>query len=360
MTAKHLSILLIEDLPSDVLFINEIIKDIPNIKFKITSVNTLNEALKSLDENFDIILLDLNLPDSKGLETFKAISEKSNDTPLIILTVIEDRSLMIDAVRTGAQDYLIKRSLTSDNLERSIIYGIERKVAEYNLRKALNDLKLSNDELENFSYMMSHDLQDPLKTISNFLGLIKKRYSEKLDKDGKEFIDLTLDASNRMQNLINDLLIYSRISNTKEMPKSVDLNKALEEAINDLNASKENITHDKLPTIKGFYYHFVIVFQNLLSNALKFSKKKPVIHIGYSKKNYRHILSFSDNGIGINQKDIERLFKVFEKLNPSSEYQGSGLGLAIVKKIVEYNKGKIWIESEYGKGSTFYISLPVE
>ncbi|MDD3888235.1 MAG: ATP-binding protein [Patescibacteria group bacterium] len=360
MGIKNLRVLLVEDLASDVKFINEIIKDIPNISFKIKSAKTLKDAINFLKESFDIILLDLNLPDSKGLDTFKAINDKANDTPLIILTVIEDRSLMIDAVRTGAQDYLIKRFITADNLERAMLYGIERNIARYNLLKALNDLKISNDELQNFSYMMSHDLQDPLKTISNFLGLIKKRYSEKFDKDGKEFINITINASNRMQNLINDLLTYSRISTTKEMPKNADLNKVFDEAVKNLNAENKNISHDKLPIIKGVYYQLVIIFQNLISNALKFAKKKPSIHIGYLKKNYKHVLSFKDNGIGIKKEDYEKVFKVFEKLNPTSEYDGSGLGLAIVKKLVEFNHGKIWVESELGKGSTFYISLPSE
>ncbi|HLE06349.1 MAG TPA: ATP-binding protein [Candidatus Nanoarchaeia archaeon] len=214
--------------------------------------------------------------------------------------------------------------------------------------------------MQNFAYIMSHDLQDPLKTISNYLGLIKKRYSNKLDKDGNEFVDFTIDASKNMQRLINDLLTYSRITNSIENYTKIDLNKIFDEAVSNLNGLNNNsITHDKLPIINGIYSQLIIVFQNLLSNALKFCNKEPVIHVSYKKDDYYHIISFKDNGIGIKKQDYLRVFKIFERLNPQAEYQGTGLGLAIVKKIIEHHKGKIWFKSALGNSSTFYISLPI-
>jgi signal transduction histidine kinase len=138
------------------------------------------------------------------------------------------------------------------------------------------------------------------------------------------------------------------------------LNKVFDDAVNNLDDVNTGlIKHDRLPVINGVYSQFVIVFQNLLSNALKFNKKKPVIHVGYKKDGYKHVLSFSDNGIGIKSTDVERIFDGFNRLNPAGDYAGSGLGLIIVKRIIARHNGKVWAKSRLGKGSTFFISLPV-
>lgn len=239
----------------------------------------------------------------------------------------------------------------------------ERKEAEQKLRQTLEDLERSNAELEQFAYVASHDLQEPLRMISSFLQLLERRYKDKIDEDANEFIAYAVDGASRMQQMINDLLQYSRVGTRGKPFEKIDSKITLDLAIRNLSvAINENdavITYDSLPIIMVDPTQLVQVFQNLIGNAIKFRRDdQPKIHISAERKENEWIFSVKDNGIGIESKHFDRIFSIFQSLHNKSTYPGSGIGLSICKKIIERHGGRIWVESKPGKGSIFYFSIP--
>jgi light-regulated signal transduction histidine kinase (bacteriophytochrome) len=233
---------------------------------------------------------------------------------------------------------------------------------EVEFKEIMENLRRSNQDLQEFAYVASHDLQEPLRAIVSFSQLLEEEYYDKLDKEGREYIEFITEGAIKMNTLIKDLLSYSRITQRSEPLQKVDLQKTLDEAIYNLHESiKETgavITHDEMPIIKGDKTQFIQLFQNLISNAIKFrSKKTPIIHIGVEKTNNKWLFSVKDNGIGIDSKYFGKLFNIFYRLHTKEEYTGTGIGLPICKKIVERYGGKIWVDSEPGKGSIFYFTI---
>ncbi|MGB9980330.1 PAS domain S-box protein [Methanobacterium sp.] len=240
----------------------------------------------------------------------------------------------------------------------------ERKKSETELKDIINELKRSNEELQSFAYITSHDLQEPLRTIASFAQLIERRYKGKLDPDADEFIEFMVDGASRMKEMILGLLDYSRVGTRghefTEFEAKTALNYALSNlgsAIGEVNAE---ITSDPLPVIFADMDQIIRVFQNLIGNALKFRRDgvQPKIHISVQKKGNEYIFSVSDNGIGLEEQYSDKIFEVFKRLHAMDEYQGAGIGLAIVKRIIDRHEGRIWVESKLGKGSTFYFTLP--
>lgn len=222
-------------------------------------------------------------------------------------------------------------------------------------------LKDSNLELEQFAYVASHDLQEPLRMVSSYAQLLERRFGEKLDTDAKEFLTYMLEGTQRMHTLINDLLAYSRVS-TKAKPFEIaSLDDIMKKVLLNLKVAveekKASIEQDKLPTIMCDPVQFERLLQNLIGNALKYCQQKPAIHVGARQKNNQWVISIKDNGIGIDPKYHEKIFGIFKRLHARNEYSGTGIGLAVCKKIVERHNGRIWVESEEGKGSTFYFTI---
>jgi PAS domain S-box-containing protein len=231
------------------------------------------------------------------------------------------------------------------------------------LEKKAVELETSNNELEQFAYVASHDLQEPLRMISGFLQLLEKRIAGQLDETTKQYIGFAVDGAERMKTLIQDLLMYSRIGSNKEDFTIVDLNEVMQytgrllEGI--IKETGTIITVKSLPVIRANKTLISQLLVNLVSNALKYhGDKKPEIEVGYIEDPGAWIFYVKDNGIGIDSKFFDRVFIIFQRLHNKNEYSGTGIGLAICKKIVEIHKGKIWIESELSKGSTFYFSIP--
>jgi light-regulated signal transduction histidine kinase (bacteriophytochrome) len=242
---------------------------------------------------------------------------------------------------------------------RDITY---RKQAEQKLKQINIDLERSNKELEQFAYIASHDLQEPLRMISSFTQLLSKRYKNKLGKDAEEFIHYIVDGANRMQRLIQDLLSFSRISTHGGSFHLTDTLLALGEAIANLQVSiKESgaiVTNDDLPVIMADFGQIVQVFQNLIGNAIKFhGEESPRIHISASLGKDEWIFSVRDNGIGIEAQYFDRIFIIFQRLHAGPQYPGTGIGLAICNRIIRRHEGRIWVESEPGKGSVFYFTI---
>jgi PAS domain S-box-containing protein len=240
----------------------------------------------------------------------------------------------------------------------------ERKKAEKMLELKLEELARSNADLEQFAYVSSHDLQEPLRMIASYLQLLQRRYQGKLDEKADKYIYFAVDGASRMQNLINDLLEFSRVTTKARELEPTDCELILNQVLSDLEVSiKENevtVSYDPLPEVMADSTQLAQVFQNLISNAIKFrSKDAPEINISAEKDGDRWLFSVRDNGIGIDPKYSERIFEVFKRLHKREEYAGTGIGLSICKKIIERHGGNIWVESELGKGSTFYFTLPV-
>ena len=240
---------------------------------------------------------------------------------------------------------------------------ISKKESE--LTDIINDLRRSNEDLQQFAYVASHDLQEPLRAIISFSQLLEEKYMDNLDQDGKDFIDFITDGAKKMNILIKDLLTYSRITTHAKPPKLTNLENILKEALLNLQeAIKESgamITYDKLPTLKVDKTQFLQLFQNLISNAIKFRKEEPPrIQIGAKFDGKEWLFFVQDNGIGIEEKYFDRLYNIFYRLHTKDEYPGTGIGLPICKKIVNRYGGKIWVESEFGKGSTFFFNIPIK
>ncbi|MDQ7788384.1 MAG: ATP-binding protein, partial [Thermodesulfovibrionales bacterium] len=237
------------------------------------------------------------------------------------------------------------------------------KEAEEVLKQLADELKRSNEDLKQFAYAASHDLQEPLRGIEGFIKLLVRRYKGKLDEKAGEYIDYIVDDVQRMQMLIKDLLVYSRISAKGIVSKHANCSVALEQALSNLRTALEEsgaeVTYDSLPVVMGDAVQFTRLFQNLIGNAIKFRGKEPLkIHISAHQKENEWIFSIRDNGIGIDPKQAERIFVIFQRLHTRQEYPGTGIGLAICKRIVERHGGKIWLESEPEKGTTFYFTIP--
>jgi PAS domain S-box-containing protein len=243
----------------------------------------------------------------------------------------------------------------------------ERKISVTKLKNYTEELRRSNAELEQFAYVASHDLQEPLRMVSSYTQLLARRYQDKLDNDANEFIGYAVDGANRMQRLIQDLLAYSRVGKRQQALKKVDSNEIMRNVLRNLQVAIEEsntkISYpDSLPTVKADYSQFEQLLQNLIGNAIKYRDKSRVCEIQINCEQVGNMWQFSiaDNGIGIEADYFERIFEIFKRLHGKETYSGTGLGLAVCKRIVDGHGGKIWLESELGKGSIFYFTLPLE
>jgi PAS domain S-box-containing protein len=239
----------------------------------------------------------------------------------------------------------------------------ELKRSEEELKKLSDELARSNDDLQQFAHAASHDLQEPLRVVAGFVKLLAKRYKGKLDEKADEFIEYAIEGTKRMEFLIKDLLDYSQVGTKGKNFEPADCSSALNKAVFNLQAAiQENdaiVTHDNLPTVMADSSQLIRLFQNLIGNAIKFhGKEAPKIHISAEPEDGGWVFSLKDNGIGIDPKFSDEIFDSFRRLHSKQEYPGTGIGLATCKKIVERHGGRIWVESEPGRGSTFYFTIP--
>jgi PAS domain S-box-containing protein len=262
---------------------------------------------------------------------------------------------------------ITKKAVKSIDSDEHNILGVVTDVSKYKkieieIQEKNKELERSNEELNRFASVASHDMQSPLKTIISFLQIIEQRYGDKIDPDGKEFMAYCISASTRMRQLIIDLLNYSRLNAEPRPFQKINLNELLFVVKKNLESSISNkdaiIRFDMLPTITGEPYMLSQVFQNIIDNALKFvSNQTPEIKIESKELSDSWLISISDNGIGIKDEFKNKIFDVFQRLHAENEYSGTGIGLAICKKVIEYHQGRIWVESEIGKGATFNFTI---
>jgi signal transduction histidine kinase len=239
----------------------------------------------------------------------------------------------------------------------------EEQKARHHAEQASKELEIKNKELEQFAYVASHDMQEPLRTTSSFVELLQQQYKGRLDDQADKYLSFIAQSSDRMKVLIKDLLDYSRIGRKKELAQ-VDCNVILQEVLADLGVAVDEagaqINSDILPALNGYPTELKQLFQNLVINAIKFRKKNvsPQINISVKRNGSYWQFAFKDNGIGIEEKHNQRIFEIFQRLHTRKEYEGSGIGLSHCKKIVGLHNGNLWVESALGKGSTFYFTIP--
>ena len=254
---------------------------------------------------------------------------------------------------------------TRDELEQ----GVRERTAELVLANATlegkaKELARSNAELQQFAYVASHDLQEPLRKVSSFTQLLARRYKGRLDADADDFIDYVVDGVNRMKQLINDLLAYSRVGTRGEAFEPVAVQEVLQRALTDLLAAIDEtgamVTHEALPVVMGDRSQLSQLFQNLIGNAIKYrSEEPPCVHVSVRRVGAEWHFAVGDNGIGIDPQYADHVFEIFQRLHTRTQYPGSGIGLAICRKIVERHGGLIWVESQEGKGSVFHFTIPI-
>ena len=325
------------------------------------------EALRT--HSPEIVLADYNLPNWKGMETLTVLRRQNLDIPMILVSGALGDVTAVECIRQGATDYVLKDGLARlpEVVRRALQEKYERglrRQAETDLAKKADELARSNADLEQFAYVASHDLQEPLRMVAAYTQLLSERYRGKLDENADKFIGYASEGALRMQVLIQDLLAFSRVGRANGTYSTIDCNAVLEEvrktlgpAIQECSAAVE---YAKLPSVWADRTQIAQLFQNLIGNAIKFrGEKAPVISIEAEKTGQHWQFSVADNGIGIAPEFADNIFVVFQRLHARTEYPGNGIGLAICKKIIERNGGNIWVESQAGCGATFKFTIPL-
>ena len=266
-------------------------------------------------------------------------------------------SRAIDSTVTALHSEVAAHQRSEEELARHRDH-LEDLVAE-----RTEELRRSNRDLEQFAYVVSHDLQEPLRTLSSYVHLLESDYKEKLDERADTYIGFAVDGAQRMQQLIDDLLAYSRVTSGGKEPEPVPLQDALDRALENLALTVDEagarVTSDPLPTIRGDLVQLTQLFQNLVGNAIKFrSGAPPEVHVSAAQEDFTWTIRVQDNGIGMEAGHLDRIFTLFQRLHTQSEYQGTGIGLTVCKRIVEHHGGDIGVESEPGAGSGFWFTLP--
>jgi light-regulated signal transduction histidine kinase (bacteriophytochrome) len=308
----------------------------------------------------------LNILDDFGLE--KTRLEATQKAMLNILDDVGDEKTRLEETQKAMLNLLddfdaekSKVEAANAELRREID---ERLDAERELREKTEALARSNADLEQFAYVASHDLQEPLRMVSSYVQLFEKRFAGQVDEQADKYIRYAVEGAKRMQSLIAGLLEYSRVGRLDEPFGTVDTNAALDQALSNLRSaieeSRARITRGPLPTLTGNAGRIAQVFQNLIGNALKFRRpdRPATVHVSALPGETEWVFTIVDNGIGIDSQYLERIFVIFQRLHTRAEYPGTGIGLSICKKAVERHGGRIWVESRVGEGSRFHFTLP--
>ncbi|MDD3985289.1 MAG: ATP-binding protein [Methanobacterium sp.] len=312
---------------------------------------------EKIDENIEYKIIDKNSILDGALVIGHDITERINGEH--IKQQLLDKEQQLTEKLQASNEKLIS---TTKKLQQA---NNELVRAQNSLKDIINKLMISNRELEQFAYVASHDLQEPLRMVSSFTQLLQRRYKDQLDGNADDYINFIVDGAQRMKKLIDDLLAYSRLNTTDRVYELIEMDLLLEDvlinlkaAINDTNA---NIIHKNLPTIHGDPIQISQLLQNIIGNAIKFhGNKPPQIKISAKQLKEHWLFSVNDNGIGIEPKHQEQIFNIFKRLHTREEYDGTGIGLSICKRIIERHWGEIWLESEKGEGKTFYFTISLK
>lgn len=369
-TGTEVRVLVIDDNPVS---LDMLARQLQGYGYSAACVESGPAGLHALDDDrYDLVLLDVMMPGLGGVDVLKQIRAKPNlaDIPVIMISALDEVESAAQCIELGAEDYLLKppdpvllRARLHSALERKRLEA-ERWQRTRDLEKATEALKRANEDLESFASIASHDLQEPLRTVSNTLQLFAANAAN-LPEEQRQLVELAVDGAKRMSRLISGLLAYSVSDGASENLTNVDCEAALLEAITNVREAIKDagaqITHTELPVVKAHPGGMVRLFQNLLANAIKYrSDKRPVIRITAERDGAEWVISVEDNGIGIDKRFQRHIFQPFRRLH-GQERPGTGLGLAICERIVRKSGGRIWVDSEPDEGSVFHFTaLPAE
>jgi two-component system, sensor histidine kinase and response regulator len=383
--SENTNILLVDDDPKSLMATEVVLSDLKPNTIKAKSGK---EALRLvLEHEFAVILLDVKLPDMDGFQIAEFIRQhkKSRNTPIIFITAYGRDELMISkGYSLGAVDYIFKPIIpeilrakvgvfiqlfettaqlreTSRQLDAQNQKELQKRARE--LEKLNKELEDSNRELDQFAYIASHDLREPLRTITNFIQLLDDKYGEKFNDEAKQYMAFISEGAQRMKFLIKDLLEFSHVGRKELVRENISALTVLENVKqnlhNEIEKTEAVIEADADLEIKVNPPLLQQLLQNLISNSLKFrDDKKPRIWFNVTDQGNKWLFSLKDNGIGISKEHQKVIFQIFQRLHKTEEYPGTGIGLAICEKIVRKHGGRIWVESEFRKGATFFFSMP--
>ncbi|HXM44860.1 MAG TPA: ATP-binding protein [Bryobacteraceae bacterium] len=326
--------------------------------FDVKEAATGREALRLASElKPELVLLDVNLPDMNGMEVCRRLKNNPVTSGIVVLHLTASSispSNMVEGLNGGADSYL------TEPIEPAVLVATIHALLR--ARQAEEALRRSNDELQQFAYMVSHELNEPLRMVAAYTQLLAKRYAGKLDRQADDYIAITVSAATRMQSFVQDVLNFSSAGAPTRVIEPVSAEAVLAAALFELqlivSESGAIVTHDPLPTIHGDQASLVRLFANLIGNSIKYRRAEtPRIYISAGEQSGFWRFEFRDNGIGIDPQYWDRIFTVFKRLH-GSEYPGNGVGLALCRRVVENHGGTIWLESAPGEGSTFYFTIP--
>jgi signal transduction histidine kinase len=360
---RKLQVLVVEDNPTDIELTMHALQR-GGFDAACAVVQTREEFTERLRHaDYDVILAGYNLPSWNGMETVEVLREEGLDIPVIVVSGYLGELRAVECIKQGAADYVLKDHLL--RLPDAVGRALREKKLREAQRRNQEDLARSNRDLEQFAYVASHDLQEPLRMVAIYTQLLAERYQGKLDENADKYIHYAVDGATRMQILVKDLLAFSRVGSQGAKFRPTDCAAAVEIALRNLHAAVQEsgarVECGPVPAVVADPTQLVQLFQNLIGNALKFrGAETPVVSITAEQTKQETIFSVVDNGIGIAPEHAELVFAIFKRLHSRTEYAGSGIGLAICKKIVERHGGKIWVESQPGHGCAFRFTLPGE
>lgn len=361
---ERANILIVDDRKENLLATEKVLR---NLDASIFKANSGNEALSLiLRHQFALVLLDVQMPEMDGFETAMLMQEHESmqGVPIIFVTAIsKEEKYANQAAELGAVDYIFK-PINPEILRSKVKVYLDLYHQREHIMKLNNVLKQSNEELERFAYICSHDMQEPVRMMNSYADLLHEKYGDLLDEKGRKYVKFITANAERMQTMILDILTFSRIGREEVNIEEVDCELILQEVIGEyekiIEEKHATITHDTLPTIRTSQTLIRVLLQNLIGNALKFQglDNEPRIHISAKNDESGWVFSIRDNGIGIDEKYHDHIFTIFQRLHRKEEYAGTGIGLSTCRKFVRIFGGDVYFESTPGKGSVFFFSIP--
>ena len=360
-----LKILVVEDCLEDRVLYKRLLNK-SGAAFVILEAENAADGLELAKNNtVDCLLLDYHLPDADGIDFIQSFQQhgKTPQAAIIMVTGQGNEKTAVEAMKLGALDYITKSSISEGYFAQSILNAVERSHLKQQIGKYQRDLEKSNRALSEFAHIVSHDLKAPLRRMVSYCDLLKEEAKGKLEGEADKYVDRLAANAVRLQRFINDLLEFSRVMHAQEEMKETDLKKMMEEILEDLEPlieeNKAAITTGDLPAIVAYPLRIRQLFLNLISNAIKYrGEADPVIQIGYEDRGSGYFFYVQDNGMGIPEKYQQNIFEAFQRLHTHDAIEGTGLGLSICRKVVAMHGGEIGLDSEEGKGSKFYFTIP--
>lgn len=369
---KLIHILLVDDDRGDQKLTSRALTASSPKSYKVVTACTLKDCFEKLEQQtFDVILLDLNLPDSNGLDTLIAVNKECSDIAIIVLTGLNDENTGIEAIRMGAQDYVTKGDGAKYVLKHAVRYAIERKQVEYSqkqyektliklnleLTNTLERVECANKQLEEFSHIVAHDVKGPIRTIGILTDWLISDGSDTLNTECLEYLHQLKAKSTHINSLADSINLYCDIGDSHNKTY-VNCQELVKTIIKQYQPSSVSITVvNSLPCISCDSKQIQLLFDSLIKNAIEFSAvEKPLIQIDYREIEKGYQFSIRDNGPGIPECFHDKVFKIFQKLNPES--QKLGFGLALAKRIIQVHQGEIWVESQEGQGTAVHFTIP--